>query len=167
MEALQSLPLLHNLGYDRLRPGGVAKPIPALLMLVWRHYQTALDPKQLIDGMPLSEAGGIKPFGNAGTNYIDWLIANASNATALERQDFGARKALGEVEICRIVRSQLKARGQNRDARKIGDRRRGRNAEIEDAELRKKLVPGVRGDSPRRRATATAFIISQGQSEGT
>ncbi|OQW61749.1 MAG: hypothetical protein BVN28_06580 [Nitrospira sp. ST-bin4] len=89
IEALQSIPLLRRLGYTDTRPSGTPKPLPLLLQLIWRHYQTTLDPKLLIDGLPLSETATIKPLGTSGTNYIDWLIANASNANALERQDFG------------------------------------------------------------------------------
>jgi len=97
IEALQSLPLLRRLGYEDNRPGGAAKPLPLLFQLIWRHYQTALDTRQLIDGMPLSETATIKPFGTAGTNYVDWLLANANNASALERQDFGGAPRPGAL----------------------------------------------------------------------
>jgi hypothetical protein len=35
-------------GYD-----GANKPVPLLLQLIWRHYQTRLDRENLIDGLPL------------------------------------------------------------------------------------------------------------------
>ncbi len=72
-------------GYD-----GTNKPVPLLLQLIWRHYQTRLDRENLIDGLPLSEERTIKPFEEAtGRNYIDWLLSNAEDAQKLEAEDFG------------------------------------------------------------------------------
>jgi hypothetical protein len=89
IERMVARTLLNQLGDTGLRADGTPKPLPLLLQLIWRHYQTALDPRQLIDGQPLSESAGIRPFDGAGTTYLDWLVANASDATALEAQDFG------------------------------------------------------------------------------
>ena len=67
------------------------KPVPLLLQLIWRHYQTRLDRENLIDGLPFSETQTIKPYEVAtGRNYIDWLLENADDAQKLEAEDFGA-----------------------------------------------------------------------------
>ncbi|MGH7616718.1 MAG: hypothetical protein ACREPM_05765, partial [Gemmatimonadaceae bacterium] len=88
--------LIGQLGYRSTRADGSSKPIPLLIELIWRHYHTQIDPTKLIDGLPLSEDAGIKPFDAAGTaTYIDWLLAHASDATALERQDFGGAATPG------------------------------------------------------------------------
>src|SRR5947199_272082 len=72
-------------GYDPTN-----KPVPLLLKLIWRHYQTRLDRKNLIDGLPLSETQTIKPYEVAtGRNYIDWLLENSDNTQTLEAEDFG------------------------------------------------------------------------------
>lgn len=72
-------------GYDPAN-----KPVPLLLQLIWRHYQTRLDRENLIDGLPLSETQTIKPYELAtGRNYIDWLLENADNTQNLETEDFG------------------------------------------------------------------------------
>ena len=73
-------------GYDPTN-----KPVPLLLQLIWRHYQTRLDRENLIDGLPLSETQTIKPYEAAtGRNYIDWLLENADDVEKLEAEDFGA-----------------------------------------------------------------------------
>ena len=87
--------ILRRLGYAAARADGAVKPAPLLLQLIWRHYHTTLDPKQLIDGQPLSESKPIKPYNAAGANYIDWLMANAADADALESQNFGGVAAPG------------------------------------------------------------------------
>jgi hypothetical protein len=72
-------------GYDPTN-----KPVPLLLQLIWRHYQTRLDRENLIDGLPLSETQTIKPYEVAtGRNYIDWLLENSDNTQTLEAEDFG------------------------------------------------------------------------------
>jgi len=82
--------LLRNFGYTETNDNGTSKAVPLLLQLIFQHYQTRLDNKNLIDGEPLSENQQIKPYDEAtGLNYIDWLIANAGDATQLEKQDFG------------------------------------------------------------------------------
>ena len=75
---------LAQFGYD----AGNA-PVPLLLQIVWRHYHTRLDRENLIDGLPLSEERGIKPYAEP-KNYIDWLLENVEDATKLEAEDFGA-----------------------------------------------------------------------------
>src|SRR5947199_1973752 len=76
-------------GYDPTN-----KPVPLLLQLIWRHYQTRLDRENLIDGLPLSETQTIKPYEVAtGRNYIDWLLENSDNTQTLEAEDFGANIA--------------------------------------------------------------------------
>lgn len=89
LEAFAARTFLAQLGYERTRDDGTAKPHPLLLQLIWRHYQTELDPLQLIDGMPLSETDTIKPFNASGDTYLDWLYTNAADGDALEAQDFG------------------------------------------------------------------------------
>ena len=91
LEGQAARQLLADLGYTPQAADGTLKPYPLLLQLIWRHYQTALDQKQLIDGMPFSETAFIKPYDAAGTQtYLDWLVANAANSSALQNQDFGS-----------------------------------------------------------------------------
>ncbi|HEX8906517.1 MAG TPA: hypothetical protein VF771_16825, partial [Longimicrobiaceae bacterium] len=90
IEGLATRALLVQLGYQPRRADGSDKPLPLLLQLVWRHYHTMLDRKQVIDGQPLSETDGIKPYDAAsGKTYLDWLLEHAADAAALEAQDFG------------------------------------------------------------------------------
>ena len=82
--------LLAELGYDPNFDDGRPKPLPLLLLLIWRHYHQKLDATSLIDGLPLSETKGIAPYDPAHPdNYVDWLRANADNVDALEHEDFG------------------------------------------------------------------------------
>lgn len=97
LEGATARGLLRSLGYSSARANGSPKPSPHLLQLIWRHYHTALDGRQLIDGMPYSETANIKPYGTSESNYIDWLLANAGNATALEVQDFGGAARPGAM----------------------------------------------------------------------
>ncbi|MCP3994204.1 MAG: hypothetical protein GY722_03940 [bacterium] len=87
-EGLAARSVLGRLGYESRRDDGTAKPHPLLLQLIWRHYQTRLNPLQLIDGLPLSEAETIKPFNASGETYLDWLYTHAADGDALEAQDF-------------------------------------------------------------------------------
>jgi hypothetical protein len=90
----QAEELLTGLGWSPTDAEGRPKPTPLLLQLIWRHYHTKLDPKQLIDGLPFSETRTIKPYDASGPdNYIDWLRAAAGDAEALENEDFGADPA--------------------------------------------------------------------------
>ena len=82
--------ILKNLGYNDKTESNTAKPVPLLLQLVFQHYHTRLDNNNLIDGLPFSEGETIKPYDKVNNlNFIDWLIANVSNAANLENQDFG------------------------------------------------------------------------------
>jgi hypothetical protein len=91
IEAQGTRSLLTQLGYSAQRANGSPKPLPLLLQLIWRHYHTRLDPNQLIDGQPLSESALIKPLAaGSSATYVDWLIAHATDAAALEAQDLGS-----------------------------------------------------------------------------
>jgi hypothetical protein len=91
--------LLRNFGYTETNENGTPKAVPLLLQLIFQHYQTRLDNKNLIDSEPLSETQLIKPYDEAtGLNYIDWLITNAGDATQLEKQDFGG--AQNPIPFC-------------------------------------------------------------------
>jgi hypothetical protein len=82
--------LLQDLGYNPRQADGTLKPSPLLAMLIFRHYQSRLDRGNLVDGLPLAEDRGIKPYDTGtGANYIDWLLAHASDVDALEGQNFG------------------------------------------------------------------------------
>jgi hypothetical protein len=91
IEAQGTRSLLTQLGYSAQRANGSPKPLPLLLQLIWRHYQTRLDPNQLIDGQPLSESASIKPLAaGSSATYVDWLVAHATDAVALEAQELGS-----------------------------------------------------------------------------
>lgn len=87
--------ILKNFGYNDTETGGTPKPVPLLLQLVFQHFNTKLDKNNLIDGQPLSEDTTIKPYDNVlgHPNFVDWLIANISDSTKIENQDFGGAKA--------------------------------------------------------------------------
>lgn len=81
---------LRTFGYRDQRDDGTPKPVPLLLHLIYRHYHTRLDRKNLIDALPLSEERTVKPYDEGtGKNYIDWLFEHAKDVDALERQNFG------------------------------------------------------------------------------
>ena len=81
---------MQDLGYNPRQADGTLKPSPLLAMLIFRHYQSRLDRGNLVDGLPLAEDRGIKPYDTGtGANYIDWLLAHASDVDALEGQNFG------------------------------------------------------------------------------
>lgn len=91
VEGMLARSVLKGLGARELREDGTRKPIPLLLQLIWRSYHTELDPGQLIDGRPLSESDGIRPYDEgSGRTYLDWLMDHAADAEALEAQSFGA-----------------------------------------------------------------------------
>jgi hypothetical protein len=97
-EGMGARSLLRRLGYSQLRNDRTQKPFPLLLQLIWRHYHTRLGQKDLIDGQPLSETVGIKPYDPAlGLNYLDWLEANGADAAKLEAHDFGGAAAPTEL----------------------------------------------------------------------
>lgn len=90
IEGMAARQLLQDLGYDPARANGSPKPTPLLLTLVFRHFHSRLDRTNLIDGLPLAEDRGIRPYDAAtGANYIDWLLAHATDVDALEHLDFG------------------------------------------------------------------------------
>ena len=90
IEGFNTLSILHQFGYTQTNPNGTTKHLPLLLQLVYQHYQTQLDNKNLVDGEPLSEDTLIKPYDVANDlNFVDWLVANAGNSTKLRNQDFG------------------------------------------------------------------------------
>ena len=97
IEAMGARTVLRQLGYAPQRPDGQAKPEPLLLQLVWRAYQTPLDAGRLVDDQPYSETNPIEPYNAAGSNYLDWLLANAANPAALEAQNFGGAPRPGAV----------------------------------------------------------------------
>lgn len=81
--------ILKQFGYNRKSDNGTDKPVPLLLQLIFRHYHTRLDPKNLIDGEPLSEELGIKPYDEPrDLNYIHWLLEQTT-AKQLQDEDFG------------------------------------------------------------------------------
>jgi hypothetical protein len=100
--------LLRDLGNQETLPGGKTKPIPLLLQLIWRHYHTHLDSLKLIDGAPLSETRTLQPYDAVGKlNYIDWLIANATNVEKLEGLDFGGATVPGALLFLLLQNSLL------------------------------------------------------------
>lgn len=81
--------ILKQFGYNNKRSNGTAKPVPLLLQLIFRHYHTRLDAKNLVDGEPLSEELKIKPYDeDRDLNYIHWLLAQTTSKQ-LEQEDFG------------------------------------------------------------------------------
>jgi hypothetical protein len=93
MESYQVTQLLTSLGYSTKNDDGSLKTPPMLLEIIFQHYHTTLDKKNIVDTEPLSEESKIKQYStDSDHNYIDWLIANAANETSLESQDFGDGK---------------------------------------------------------------------------
>lgn len=91
LEGIGGRQFLRNFGYQSTNDDGTAKPVPLLFQLIYQHYQTRLDSRNLIDDQPLSEERGIKPYdAGTGKNYIDWLLDNAGDSGKLEKQDFGS-----------------------------------------------------------------------------
>jgi hypothetical protein len=81
--------------------------IPQLLRLVYHHGTTPLDATNLIDAAPLSEEKRIRNYDEAAKkNYLHWL-AEASNATVLERQEFGAGIAAPNALLYLMLRKSL------------------------------------------------------------
>ncbi len=81
--------------------------IPQLLRLVYHHGTTALDAANLIDAVPLSEEKWIRNYDEAAKkNYLNWL-AEAWNATVLERQDFGVGVAPPNALLYLMLRKSL------------------------------------------------------------
>jgi hypothetical protein len=100
------LPFLQQFGAQISDATGKLR-IPQLLRLVYHHQTTALDATNLIDAVPLSETKWIRNYDEAAKkNYLNWL-AEASNATVLERQDFGAGVAPPNVLLYLMLRKSL------------------------------------------------------------
>lgn len=93
MESYQVTQLLTSLGYSTKNDDGSLKTPPMLLEIIFQHYHTTLDKKNIVDTEPLSEEVKIKPYtSDSDLNYIDWLLNNAADETSLESQDFGDGK---------------------------------------------------------------------------
>jgi predicted nucleic acid-binding Zn-ribbon protein len=163
IEKIQARGLLLQLGYADARADGTPKATPLLLQLIWRHYQTELDPKQLIDGQPLSETAGIKPYNNAGTTYLDWLLAHAADAAALEAQDLGGAPRPGAL-LYMLLHFSLVMEGGRAVHRWLGDRQV--NA---DELVRSRKFLNVTGPSPSVwevfRAPANRIVANEPSSQ--
>lgn len=104
------LNFLRPLGYTLTDANGLPV-VPQLLRILYQHYDTALDAKNLIDAVPLSEKDLIRYYDEvAKKNYLDWL-AQAQSIDALEKQDFGsgvrAPNALLYLKLRRALLLQL------------------------------------------------------------
>jgi hypothetical protein len=104
------LNFLGSLGYAEKDAQGLPK-VPQLLRLLYQHYHTLLDAKNIIDSVPLSEEESIRYYDEAAQkNYLDWL-AEAQSIAALEKQDFGpgrqAPNALLYLKLRRALLLQL------------------------------------------------------------
>ena len=96
--------------------------VPQLLRLVYHHRTTVLDAANLIDGVPLSEEKRIRNYDEAAKkNYLHWL-AEATNATVLERQDFGAGVAAPNTLLYLMLRKALLEQLHNAAARWFDNR---------------------------------------------
>lgn len=84
---------LKQLGYSTTRPDDSAKPTPLLLQIIFQHFHTQLDAKNLVDGLPPSEEATIQPYDEGlGLNYVHWLL-NTQDGKKIEQEDFdGAKK---------------------------------------------------------------------------
>jgi len=82
--------------------------IPQALHLVYQHYQTRLNPANIVEEFPLSETETLHDI-SADTNYIQWLL-EADTVQKLERQDFGTDiKAPTSLLYMQLRRSLLLA----------------------------------------------------------
>ena len=81
--------ILRDLNY-KFMEDGKSKQTPLLFQLLYHRYHSRLGASNLIDDKPLSETERINPYNKATKeNYIHWLIKNADNHEALQKQDFG------------------------------------------------------------------------------
>lgn len=104
------LNFLSSLGYAEEDAQGILK-VPQLLRLLYQHYHTPLDTKNIIDRVPLSEKELIRYYDEAAKkHYLDWL-AEAQSIATLEKQDFGpgrqAPNALLYLNLRRALLLQL------------------------------------------------------------
>lgn len=104
------LNFLTEFGYDERAPNNTLA-VPQLLRLVFQHFDTTLDPTNIVDNVPLSETELIRYYDEpARKNYLNWL-ADASSVNTLERQNFGAGRipptALLYLQLRRSLLLQL------------------------------------------------------------
>jgi hypothetical protein len=96
---------LKYMGYDPIDKNGKEKKTPHFLEIIYKHYQTQLDGKNIIDGNPLSETEYIKTYKDK-LNYIHWLV-NATKIDDLEKQDFGQDIAAPNYLLYLMLRNAL------------------------------------------------------------
>ena len=77
---------LRDFGYELPVVNGKVS-IPQLFHLVYQHFQTRLNPANIVEEFPRSERNPLHNF-IADKNYIRWLL-EADTVQKLERQDFG------------------------------------------------------------------------------
>ena len=101
------LNFLSDLGYAKKDEQGLPQ-VPQLLRILYQHYHTPLDAKNIIDNVPLSEKDAIRYYDEAAKkNYLNWL-AEAQSVAALEQQDFGpGRKAPNALLYLKLRRALL------------------------------------------------------------
>ncbi len=100
--------VLRELGYQNTDANGDPKPPPLFLQLIFQHYHTALDKKNLIDGLPFSEINSIKYYNeNTEKHFIHWLIENASDENKLENKDFGGAEVPNSLLFMLLLNSLL------------------------------------------------------------
>jgi hypothetical protein len=100
------LAFLQSLGYTARGENGELE-VPQLLRLVFQHFSTPLDARNLVDSLPLSEREIVSFYDEAlRKNYLDWL-AEASTIDALERQDFGAGQPAPNTLLYQMLRRAL------------------------------------------------------------
>lgn len=99
------LAFLESLGYDN-RENGQLK-VPQLLRLVFQHFHTPIDAKNLVDDVPLSERELVRYYDEVlRKNYLDWL-AETPTIDALERQDFGSGRHAPNALLYQMLRRAL------------------------------------------------------------
>jgi hypothetical protein len=92
-DAFLSTLALRQLGYSTTRPDGSAKPTPLLLQIIFQHFHTRLDAKNLVDGLPPSEEATIQPYDEGlGLNYIHWLL-NTQDGRKIQQEDWRRQEA--------------------------------------------------------------------------
>jgi len=82
--------------------------IPQLLRLVYQHYHTTLNAKNIVEAFPLSETTPLHNYAE-NKNYIHWLL-ETNTVEQLERQNFGQDiKAPNSLLYMQLRRSLLLA----------------------------------------------------------
>ncbi|HSL69313.1 MAG TPA: hypothetical protein VK864_03685, partial [Longimicrobiales bacterium] len=101
----QLLAFLESFGYDE-RENGALK-VPQLLRLVYQHFASRIDARNLIDPVPLSERDPVRDYDAAlGKNYLDWL-AESTTIEALEQQNFGTGHTAPTALLYQMLRRAL------------------------------------------------------------